>query len=469
MGGSTTRVGARQFALASTLFMALAAIVTPARAAEPAAPTPQTVVSKSLQFKAERYALPNGLTVVLAPDPAATRVAIDVQIGAGQRDDPSDARGLTEIVGHLLSSPSTRHIPAWQRPALFRALGVAPWAARISTEIDSTSILSTVMPADVAIALWLEADRVGFVADGIDEAAIEQANRMYAASSPPMGDVSQIELLAEVEALGEDHALVRPPTPPGALRPSRVIAHAEKILVPRNIVLVVAGAFKPADVKRHIEATFGKLADRPKPERKPASAAPMKAERTVSSEILRGRPYVFSLWITSRYLEPNDLALDLAARIWMRRIALMTKDRPLGWAARQWSTDGMSTFGIFVDASEGQSADALIRIMDNEVARLRETPVTQEELQVARKTYLTSQLREIVGVDARAHLMGRMWLAKADPLYLFTTGFSGYEAITPERLREAVAAELPANKRVLVLPVDGTRKPGIQEARYVAP
>src|SRR5687768_470035 len=50
----------------------------------------------------ERHTLSNGLRVVLAPDPAAPSVAVDVRYDVGFRSEPEGRTGFAHLFEHLL-------------------------------------------------------------------------------------------------------------------------------------------------------------------------------------------------------------------------------------------------------------------------------------------------------------------------------------------------------------------------------
>ncbi|MEQ8910013.1 MAG: insulinase family protein [Vicingaceae bacterium] len=54
------------------------------------------------QLQFEEYTLDNGLTVILNPDPTATKVAGAVAVNTGSKNDPADASGISHYLEHLL-------------------------------------------------------------------------------------------------------------------------------------------------------------------------------------------------------------------------------------------------------------------------------------------------------------------------------------------------------------------------------
>src|SRR5439155_97099 len=102
----------------------------------------------------------------------------------------------------------------------------------------------------VALQLWM---RVG----GRDETADELAYMPHPYGRPILGTPELI----------------------GALTRARLAAYYKKFYVPRDMVLVVVGAVKPADVQEAALATFGRLASPPPPRPPNPSAPPLAGGR----------------------------------------------------------------------------------------------------------------------------------------------------------------------------------------------
>ncbi len=67
-------------------------------------------------FPAERHTLPNGLTLLLSPNPAEPRIYTQVVVRAGSKHDPDGSTGLAHYLEHMLFKGTDR-------------LGSADWAA----------------------------------------------------------------------------------------------------------------------------------------------------------------------------------------------------------------------------------------------------------------------------------------------------------------------------------------------------
>lgn len=114
---------------------------------------------------ATRYTLPNGLDVLLAPDPTRAQVIVRMQYDAGFADDPDGYAETAHLVEHLLFR-GTRHTngSVFQR---LRAFGVDH--VNGFTAAERTTYVTAAASAQLARLLWLEGDRLAFGLDAMTD------------------------------------------------------------------------------------------------------------------------------------------------------------------------------------------------------------------------------------------------------------------------------------------------------------
>jgi zinc protease len=122
----------------------------------------------------ERYALPNGLQVVLDPVFGRRTVAIVVSVEAGRRDQPAGWTGLAHLTEHLLFQ-GTPAAPG-ETVTHLEALGASEILGETSD--DWTRYSEVVPAARLERALWLEAERFAHGLDGLDEQSVAEQQRV---------------------------------------------------------------------------------------------------------------------------------------------------------------------------------------------------------------------------------------------------------------------------------------------------
>jgi predicted Zn-dependent peptidase len=104
----------------------------------------------------ERFTLPNGLRVVLAPDRSAPVVGVAVVYDVGIRSEPEGRTGFAHLFEHLMFQGSEN----LEKLAHFRYVQGAGGSFNGSTHLDYTDYFETLPSNALERALFLEADRM---------------------------------------------------------------------------------------------------------------------------------------------------------------------------------------------------------------------------------------------------------------------------------------------------------------------
>jgi zinc protease len=107
-------------------------------------------------YPVERYALDNGLRVVLAPDRSAPVIAVAVHYDVGIRAEPPGRTGFAHLFEHLMFQGSAN----LEKLAHFRYVQGAGGTFNGSTHLDYTDYFQTLPAGALERALFLEADRM---------------------------------------------------------------------------------------------------------------------------------------------------------------------------------------------------------------------------------------------------------------------------------------------------------------------
>ena len=99
--------------------------------------------------------LPNGLTVLVHPDPDTRMGSLNIMVKVGSRDEDPEHTGFAHLFEHLMFSGS-QHIPSYDQVA--QSMGAENNAF---TSNDLTDYYLTFPAHQLDVALWLERDRMG--------------------------------------------------------------------------------------------------------------------------------------------------------------------------------------------------------------------------------------------------------------------------------------------------------------------
>src|SRR5690606_30909822 len=107
----------------------------------------------------ERHRLDNGLRVVLSRDDSAPIVAVNLWYNVGSRNEEPGRTGFAHLFEHMMFQGSA-NVPETGHFALIEKAG---GSLNGSTWLDRTNYFETVPAHYLDLALWLEADRMGWL------------------------------------------------------------------------------------------------------------------------------------------------------------------------------------------------------------------------------------------------------------------------------------------------------------------
>ncbi|PZM93435.1 MAG: peptidase M16, partial [Actinobacteria bacterium] len=105
----------------------------------------------------ETTRLENGLRVTVSPDHSAPVVAVNLWYDVGSRHEPEGRTGFAHLFEHLMFEGSV-HVAKAEHMRLIQGAG---GSLNATTNPDRTNYFETVPAEHLALALWLEADRMG--------------------------------------------------------------------------------------------------------------------------------------------------------------------------------------------------------------------------------------------------------------------------------------------------------------------
>src|SRR3982750_2073033 len=274
--------------------------------------------SASINIPFERYVLPNGLTVLLSQDRSTPTVEVNVWYHVGSKNEAPGRTGFAHLFEHVMFTGSG-HVPYGTHDRLTEGVG---GSNNGTTSNDRTTYYETVPSNYLESALWLEADRMGFLLDPLDLAKLnaqrdlvknERGQRvdnqpygrageilthaMYPAGHPYSWDV--IGSMADLSAASEED----------------VKDFFRLYYAPNNAFLAIVGDFDAAQAKAWVTKYFGDI-PRGKPTTRPkVEPVTLQAEKRLVYEDRVQVPRLYLDWPTIGENNDDRFALDVLATI----------------------------------------------------------------------------------------------------------------------------------------------------------
>src|SRR5438034_1303871 len=220
-----------------------------------------------------REVLPNGVVLIVQEHRASDVVAVQLWMRMGGRDEAPDELGLAHYIEHMIFK-GTRTRPPGSIDRMIEGFG---GTSNAFTSYDTTHYDFVVPVKHLRATVELLADlavNASFPPDEIESEKKVVFEEMNLVEDDP--DKFLLRRLYEVaysphpygrQILGTHEFIER-------LRRDRLLAFYRKYFVPKNMVVVVIGAVKPAEVRSAVAAAFGKIPSRPggRPELPPPPA-----------------------------------------------------------------------------------------------------------------------------------------------------------------------------------------------------
>jgi zinc protease len=450
----------------STLLAVLGTLPPAVAEAPTAAPAPALADVPRIPY--QKYTLPNGLQVILVENHRLPMVAVNIWYHVGPANEEPGLTGFAHLFEHMMFA-ATRHVPRGLADRLLEAAGATD--SNGSTDFDRTNYFDTVPSNQLELALWVHADRMGYLLDVLDQTALSNQQdvvrneRRQSIENRPYGIVE--------EAL--NHTLF----PKGHPYYASVIgSHADiqnakladvrgfftRYYGPNNASIVIAGDIDKAKARALVAKYFGSF-KRSAPVAKPAVATPpISAERRVVVPDRVELPRVYMGWLTPPAFQPGDAELAVAAQILgggksSRLYKRLVYERQIAQEASavQNSYALSSTFVIDVTARAGHEPDEIEKAVDAELQALREHGPSDKEVERARNTIETAMLTalEKMGDSGLANKLNEYNQYTGDPGYL-PKDLARLRAVNAAGVQRAVREYLQQRARAVVAGVPGT-------------
>ncbi|SJN36230.1 M16 family metallopeptidase [Luteococcus japonicus] len=413
----------------------------------------------TLQYTIEERTLPNGLRVVVNPDPSSPAVAVNLWYHVGSADEVAGRSGFAHLFEHLMFQGSAR-VASGEHLSALQAVG---GHVNATTSFDRTNYFETVPPGAVDLALWLEADRLASLdvsqqnLDNQREVVKEEKRQRY--DNVPYGD--QLHLLLALN-FPTDHPYGH--TTIGAMEDLDAASLDEvrdffaTWYRASNAVLTLAGAIERETAFTLAEKYFGELPALPAPERHAADRLPPH-EGLPRLEVVRDvpRPALHLGWRTPSIDHHDHLAVEQALAILaggpssrLHKVMVRETGTTEGVGGSQFDlAQGSSLALVSARTRQGHGLDELETQIVDQIQQMADEGVSAEELDRANASYEREWLGELAQIDSRADQLGAFATLHGDATQL-NEHLRLMLDVTPEDVQAAVRTWLAPEARSIL-------------------
>jgi zinc protease len=449
----------RLTALALSALLFSTAYAKPTVSPTPTAATAKATVAKITAKKVTsvegitEYVLPNGLRVLLFPDPASSVITVNLTYLVGSRHEGYGETGMAHLLEHLLFKGSKGHTNI---PKELTEHGARPNG---TTWLDRTNYFETFQASQKNLewALSLESDRMinSFIAKkDLDTEMTVVRNEFESGENDPQSILSERVTQSAYLWHNYGNPTIGARSDIELVPIERLQGFYRKYYQPDNSVLVVAGKIDETSTLAMIEKYFGPI---PKPTRKLIPTYTQEPTQDGERTVTLRRVGDSQAAIVNHHI-PSGSHTDFAA---IDVLGVILSDNPsgrlykalvepglassVGGGAYQLKEPGFTTFSISVpkDKPLTPATDVLVKVVEE----AGNTLPTKEELERA-KTQLLKSIELTLNSSERLALQISEWEAMGDWRHFFLYR-DRLKTVTAEQVQEVAKKYLVASNRTL--------------------
>ena len=429
--------------------------------------------SQTFKVPFSQFTLDNGLRVVLSEDHSAPVVAVAVYYDVGSRNEVKGRTGFAHLFEHMMFQGSL-NVP---KAGHFKYIESNGGTTNASTHADFTNFYQFLPSNQLALALWLESDRMRslkITAANLrnqKEAVKEEKRLSYdnQAYWPALLKMDEMVFRNWANA----HSTIGSMKDLDAATVADVSRFFATYYASNNAVLVIAGDFESANAERLVRKYFGTIprhkAPPPVDVSEPFQVASHHAE---IDDVHAQMPALSIAWKIPSRSSPDFYAIALLKSILCdgqsgRLYQKLVKDRAISLEV-QGTLElrrGPGQVAVFTIRKPEAKNDDILGVIQGEIERIKTDGVTADELQKVKNQYRLDQFQS--GAEGeysslqtplgKALALAEFTMFDGDPS-LINTEIDRYLAVTVEQIRDVAKKYfVPANTAVLSIRASGVQ------------
>ncbi|MEO8560503.1 MAG: pitrilysin family protein [bacterium] len=418
----------------------------------------------------ESFTLPNGLFVTLSEDHTAPIVAVNLWYHVGSANERPGRTGFAHLFEHMLfqgsaSVAANEHFELVQR---------AGGTLNGSTWLDRTNYFETVPSNQLELALWLEANRMGYLLPAMTQQKLDtqrdvvQNERRWSMDNQPYGTWwERLPALVFPASHPFHHSLIGSMTDLDAASLDDIAQFFATYYTPDNAVLTITGDVDPAEARALVARHFGPIprgaGKPPLPDMTLPSTLGAPVREVVRDDVVLSRLFLACrspAFGTEEYYAASVCGAILGLRKGSRLHRVLVRERQIAADAQAFTYDlakGTDLLVLDVTARPETTTDQLERAVHEMLDQLQRDGVTEDEVSRATTLIETDLIISLQSAGDRADKLSLFATYFHDPS-LVNVQSDRYRAVTAERVTAFARARLGADNRasLLFIPKEST-------------
>lgn len=400
-----------------------------------------------LSIPYEMYTLPNGLTVVLNVDQSDPIAALAVYYHVGSSSEVPGKTGFAHLFEHMMFQKSENV----GEDQFFKNIQGAGGTLNGTTFQDRTNYFEVVPKNALEMAMWMEADRMGFLTntvtkkalvnqqnvvqnekrENVDNAAYGFNYGLIARNLYPKGHPYSWTVIGEMEDLTSASV-------------EDVRAFHKKFYAPNNATLTISGDINPEEVKALVEKYFGEIPSGKIIEKR--SPMPVSVASTIKlyhEDNFAKAPQLTMVFPTVERYSKDSYALNFLGELLggtkkspLYKIIVEEKKLSSKVMSRNFSQELAGNFTVSVAANPGVNLTDVEKAVFEGFGRFGKEGFSEEDLTRIKAGYETRFYNSFTSVQSKAFQLAEYTLHTGDPEY-YKKDLAATQAVTMADVKAA--------------------------------
>ncbi|MFL5485715.1 MAG: M16 family metallopeptidase [Gemmatimonadaceae bacterium] len=416
-----------------------------------------------MRIPVETFTLDNGLLVTLSADSSTPIVAVNLWYHVGSANEREGRTGFAHLFEHMLFQGSA-HVGSNEHFELIQRAG---GTLNGSTWLERTNYFETVPSHELALALWLEADRMGELLPAMTQEKLDtqrdvvKNERRWAVDNQPYGTMlEKLQELVFPPSHPFQHSLIGSMEDLSAASLDDVAQFFATYYTPDNAVLSIAGDLDPREARKLVTEYFGPIPrGRDKPPLPPMALPSVFGEQR--REVVYDNVSLPRLFVALRspvfgsegYYAASVASAVLGMRKGSRLHRSLVRERQIAADAGAFTFDlakGTDLLVIDVTARPETSATQLEDEVERELDLVYREGVSETEVKRATALIETDLVASLQSAGERADRLSMFATYFRQP-ELINEQADQYRMVTAQRVNDFISERLGDDNRASLI------------------